>query len=130
MKKNILITTLLFLTLTFARAGFNGYNPYSITNQTVTAPQFVTNVTSIALPSVAFTAVATNLTTITTNTIICGLPGTSYQTANIFVYNSGIYGTNFSTNFPPQTITFTNITGFQCVPQSTGNSNLCLETFN
>ena len=113
-----------------ARAGFGGYSPYNITNNTVTAPVFVTNFAYVNLPPVAFTAVATNTVTITTNSIIQGIPGTSYANQFTFVYNSGIYGTNFSTNFPAMSYSVTNITGFQCVPQSTGNSNLCQETFN
>ena len=113
-----------------ARAGFGGYSPYNITNNTVTAPVFVTNFAYVNLPPVAVTAVATNTVTITTNSIIQGIPGTSYANQFTFVYKSGIYGTNFSTNFPAMSYSVTNITGFQCVPQSTGNSNLCQETFN
>jgi hypothetical protein len=113
-----------------ARAGFGGYSPYNITNQTVTAPVFVTNYVYVSLPSVSFTAVATNTLTITTNSIIQGLPGTTYQNIFTFVYNSGTMGTNFSTNFPAYSFAATNITGFQSVPQSQGNSNMVQETFN
>jgi hypothetical protein len=111
-------------------AGFGGYSPYNITNNTVTAPVFVTNYAYVNLPPIAFTATATNLVTRTTNSIIQGIPGTTYTNQFTFVYDSGIYGTNFSTNFPAMNYAVPTITGFQAVPQSTGASNLCQETFN
>lgn len=129
MKKIIASIAIVALTVT-ARAGFGGYTPYNITNNTVTAPVFLTTTFYVNLPPVSFTAVATNLVTITTNSVIQGIPGTTYVNQFSFIYNSGIYGTNFSTNFPAVSLLITNLTGFQCVPQSTGNSNLCQETFN
>lgn len=133
MKKYIalaIVAASLALSALNAHAGFAGYAPYSITNQTVTAPTYVTNIVQFTLPPISFTATATNNVTITTNTIINGIPGTTYQIANTFIYNSGTYGQSFTTNFPTQTINITNITGFQCVPQSKDATNLCLETFN
>lgn len=118
------------LTTETARAGFAGYSPYSITNQTVTAPAFVTNMVYVSLPSITFTATATNSVTQTTNSIIQGFPGTTFTNMITFIYNSGTYGTNFSTNFPPVSFTVPSITGFQCVPKSTDATNLCQETFN
>ena len=133
MKKLLIIgaAALMLAAITFtARAGFGGYSAINITNQTVTAPVFVTNLAFVSLPSVTFTAVATNTVTITTNSIVQGIPGTTYANQFTFIYNSGTHGTNFSTNFPPYSFVVTNITGFQSVPQSTGNSNMVQETFN
>ena len=125
------VAALLLATITLTvRAGFGGYSPINITNQTVTAPVFVTNNVFVQLPSVTFTAVATNTVTITTNSIVQGIPGTTYANQFTFVYNSGIYGTNFSTNFPPYNFVATNITGFQSVPQSKDATNMVQETFN
>ena len=118
------------LTTQTACAGFGGYSAIAISNQTVTATTFVTNQVYVSLPSVAFTAVATNSVTITTNNIIQGFPGTTFTNIITFVYNSGTYGTNFSTNFPPVSFQVPAITGFRCIPQSTDATNLCLETFN
>ena len=130
--KNIGVAALLVLatvlTTQTIRAGFGGYSPIAITNATVTAPGFVTNMVYVSLPSIAFTATATNGVK-TTNSIIQGFPGTTFTNMITFVYDSSIYGTNFSTNFPPVSFTVPSITGFQCVPAST-NSGTVLETFN
>lgn len=125
----ILLAALLVIAGITVRAGFGGYNPYTITTATVTAPNFVTNYVSVSLPSIAFTATATNLFTITTNSIIQGIPGTTFTNMITFVYNSAIYGTNYSTNFPPVSYLVPTITGFQCVPQ-TASTNTAQETFN
>ena len=114
------------LTTQTARAGFGGYSPYVISNQTVVAPIFVTNQLYVSLPSVTFTAVATNLVTRTTNNIIQGFPGTTFTNVITFVYDSSIY----STNFPPVSFQIPAITGFNSVPQSTGTTNVVQETFN
>ena len=118
------------LTTQTARAGFGGYSPYVISNQTVVAPIFVTNQLYVSLPSVTFTAVATNLVTRTTNNIIQGFPGTTFTNVITFVYDSSIYPTNFSTNFPPVSFQIPAITGFNSVPQSKDATNIVLETFN
>ena len=124
-----LVLAAVFSTQT-ASAGFGGYSAIVISNQTVIAPVFVTNMVYVSLPSVAFTAFATNSVTRTTNSIIQGFPGTTFTNITTFVYDSSIYPTNFSTNFPPVNFQVPAITGFNSVPQSKDATNIIQETFN
>ena len=133
MKKTLIALTVaagLCLAALPSFAGFGGYAPYYI-GPTQTAPNFVTNFTYVQLPQIYFTATATNTVSQTTNVIVQTIYTTNgtFTVAQTFVYNSGTYGTNFSTNFPAQTIVVPVLTGFQVIPQTTV-SNFVQETIN
>ena len=133
MKKTLIALTVtagLCLAALPSFAGFGGYSPYTILF-TTNAPNFITNYSYVQIPQVTFTATATNLVSQTTNNIVTAVNTASGTliVQQTFVYNSGVYGTNFSTNFPAQTIVVPVLTGFQVVPQTTA-SNFVQETVN
>ena len=123
----ISIAAMLCLSAFTSSAGFGGYAPWTILC-TTNAPNYVTNYVYVQLPSVAFTATATNSTTRTTNYIVQSFNPAGGQftisVSNTFVYDASIYGTNFSTNFPAISIATPVCTGFQSVPAlSTGTAS-------
>ena len=121
-----LVLATILLTPT-ARAGFGGYSPYNINtnNGTTIAPNTVPVYGYAQLNPIAFTATATNLFSRSTNVIYQYVTITNQYT---FVYDSGIYGTNFSTNFPPLSFVITNNVGFKATAENSTNN--VQETFN